>query len=164
MLGRGLGTGARGLLEWAGTMEQRERAALPPFHLAFPVTDLETTRTFYVDLLGCGLGRESDIWIDFDFFGHQITAHRVAGERAAAPTNPVDGKHVPIPHFGAVLAWEAWNALADRLRQAGVTFIIEPYIRFAGQVGEQATMFLQDPSGNNLEFKSFRNQEALFER
>lgn len=136
---------------------------MTPFHLAFPVHDLDATRRFYVDLLGCGVGRESDIWIDFDFFGHQITAHRVSGLAAAAPTNPVDGKDVPIPHFGAVLEWDTWHALSDRLRAAGVAFVIEPYIRFAGQVGEQATMFLRDPSGNNLEFKSFKDPARLFQ-
>lgn len=137
---------------------------MTPFHLAFPVTDLEATRTFYRDLIGCGIGRESDAWIDFDFFGHQITAHRVARPASPAPTNEVDGKDVPIPHFGAVLEWQEWHRLADRLRQAGVAFLIEPHIRFPGQVGEQATMFLRDPSGNHLEFKSFQDPASLFAR
>lgn len=138
---------------------------LPPFHLAFPVTDLEATRAFYGSLLGCQVGRESERWIDFDFFGHQITAHQVDGPgRTGAPTNDVDGKDVPIPHFGAVLDWDAWHALADRLKQAGVAFIIEPHIRFPGQVGEQATMFFRDPSGNHLEFKAFQDQARMFQR
>lgn len=138
--------------------------ALPPFHLAFPVTDLAATRAFYTELLGCGVGRESERWIDFDFLGHQITAHLVDAHRATAGTNLVDGKGVPIPHFGAVLAWDAWHALAERLRRAGVDFLIEPHVRFPGQAGEQATMFLRDPSGNHLEFKSFQDPDRTFQR
>lgn len=138
--------------------------ALPPFHLAIPVADLEAARVFYVDLLGCQVGRESDRWIDFDFFGHQLTVHQVPGRPAPPPSNPVDGKQVPVPHFGAVLEWNAWHALAERLEQASVSFVIEPYIRFAGQVGEQATMFLADPSGNYIEFKSFKDRAGLFQR
>jgi extradiol dioxygenase family protein len=139
---------------------------LPPFHLAFPVTDLDATRAFYGQLLGCPIGRESERWIDFDFFGHQITAHQVdgPGRGAGEPTNAVDGKDVPIPHFGAVLDWDVWHALADRLKRAGVMFIIEPHIRFPGQVGEQATMFFRDPSGNHLEFKSFQDPARIFQR
>lgn len=129
-----------------------------------PVADLEAARAFYVDLLGCKLGRESDRWIDFDFFGHQLTVHQVPGRAGPPPSNPVDGKQVPIPHFGAVLDWDTWHVLAERLTQAGVQFVIEPYVRFAGQVGEQATMFFTDPSGNNLEFKSFKDRAALFQR
>ncbi|WP_428262217.1 VOC family protein [Haliangium sp.] len=137
----------------------------PPFHLAFPVTDLEATRRFYVELLGCRVGRESERWIDFDFFGHQITAHRVDGRAVApTPTNEVDAKDVPVPHFGAVLGWERWHTLAERLRGAQVAFVIEPHIRFPGEVGEQATMFLCDPSGNHLEFKAFQAPERLFQR
>ena len=135
----------------------------PPFHLAFPVTDLEATRQFYVDLLGCGTGRESERWIDFDFFGHQVTAH-LTDRMPAVSTNPVDGKNVPASHFGAVLDWEMWHELADKLRAAGVSFLIEPYIRFEGQTGEQATMFITDPSGNGLEFKSFKNPQEMFAR
>ncbi|ACY15201.1 VOC family protein [Haliangium ochraceum] len=138
--------------------------ALTPFHLAFPVTDLAATRGFYAELLGCGIGREDERWIDFDFFGHQITAHLVDAALASPAGNLVDGKDVPIPHFGAVLEWAAWHQLAARLRQAGLSFLIEPHIRFPGQVGEQATMFLRDPSGNHLEFKSFREPERLFQR
>ncbi len=135
----------------------------PPFHLAFPVSDLEAARRFYVDLLGCKLGRESERWIDFDFFGHQITAHLVAAE-STVDTNPVDGKNVPVRHFGLILDWDHWHALADRLRAAGVTFLIEPYVRFKGEVGEQATLFILDPSGNGLEFKSFQDQSQVFAR
>jgi extradiol dioxygenase family protein len=141
--------------------------SLPPFHLAFPVTDLEATRTFFCDLLDCGVGRESESWIDFDFFGHQITAHLIAppsGRVAIAPAgeNPVDGKQVPVPHFGAVLSWEKWHAMADRLARAGVAFVIAPHVRFPGQVGEQATMFFRDPSGNPIELKSFKDPARLF--
>ncbi len=142
---------------------------MTPFHLAFPVDDLETTRHFYVDVLGCAIGREGDKWIDFDFFGHQITAHRVAradpeSSRGAArgPTNVVDGKDVPVPHFGAVLEWQAWHAMAERLRAAKVGFLIEPHIRFQGEVGEQATLFMADPSGNYIELKSFKDPARLF--
>jgi hypothetical protein len=136
---------------------------LPRFHLAFPVRALEPTRRFYVDLLGCPVGREAERWIDFDFFGHQITAHLAElGEGPA--TNPVDGDEVPARHFGAILAWEDWQALAERLRAAGVRFLIEPRIRFEGEPGEQATMFVLDPSDNALEFKSFRDDARVFAR
>ncbi|AKT37953.1 VOC family protein [Chondromyces crocatus] len=136
----------------------------PPFHLAFPVTALETTRHFYRDVLGCALGRESDRWIDFDFFGHQITAHLVEQADASVATNPVDGDDIPVRHFGAVLPWDDWHALRDRLREAGVRFLVEPHVRFPGEVGEQATMFIKDPSGNALEFKSFKDLASLFAR
>jgi extradiol dioxygenase family protein len=136
---------------------------LQPFHLAVPVQDLAAARRFYGELLGCPEGRSSPEWVDFDFFGHQLVAHLDHEGRAATPLyNPVDGKDVPVPHFGIVLEWEAWHRLAARLREAGVRFGIEPGIRFAGQVGEQATMFFQDPSGNALEFKSFRDPSNLF--
>lgn len=134
---------------------------IPPFHLAFPVTDLEATHDFFTRLLGCTIGRTSERWIDFDFFGHQITAHLV-DELPAVATNPVDGKQVPSSHFGAILDWDAWHELADRLREAQTIFLIEPYLRFPGEVGEQATMFITDPSGNGLEFKSFRNPDTVF--
>ena len=138
---------------------------MPPFHLAFPVTDLAATRFFFTDVLGCQVGREDDRWIDFDFFGHQITAHLVAPDALmSAPSNSVDGDSVPARHFGVVLAWDDWQRLADRLQGVGVTFLIEPRVRFAGQVGEQATLFITDPSGNALEFKSFRNPDQLFAR
>lgn len=138
---------------------------MQPFHFAFPVRDIEETRSFYVDRLGCKVGREAASWIDFELFGHQISAHlRPELAEQIAFTNPVDGDAVPIPHFGVVLAWTEWHALADRLREAGTEFRIEPRIRFAGEVGEQATMFFLDPSGNALEFKSFRDPERLFAR
>lgn len=135
---------------------------MPPFHLAFPVNDLDATRRFYVGLLGCREGRSAEKWIDFDFFGHQISAHLRPDECAAARTNVVDGDQVPVRHFGAVLDWDDWHALADRLKQEGIEFIIEPHIRFKGEIGEQATMFILDPAGNALEFKSFKNPENLF--
>ena len=135
----------------------------PPFHLAFPVTNIAATREFYTSLLGCRVGRESTRWIDFDFFGHQVTAHCV-DQMPAVATNPVDGHEVPSSHFGVVLEWSAWHHLADRLKAAEIEFLIAPYIRFRGEVGEQATMFIQDPSGNGLEFKSFKNPESLFAR
>jgi hypothetical protein len=132
-----------------------------PFHLAFPVRDVESTRAFYHGLLGCPVGREAERWIDFDFFGHQLSAH-VAGEDVLA-TNAVDGDDVPVRHFGVVLSMERWRALAERLRAAGVEFLIEPRIRFAGGVGEQATLFVRDPSGNALEFKAFEDPLRLFQ-
>lgn len=134
----------------------------PPFHLAFPVTDLEAARSFYVDLLQCPTGREAERWIDFDFFGHQITAHLIDAPEPGTPTNPVDGKAIPARHFGVILDWDDWHTLAMRLHNARIRFIVEPCIRFAGETGEQATMFLQDPSGNHLEFKSFRDPEQVF--
>ena len=134
----------------------------PPFHLAFPIDDIETTRTFYVDILGCTTGREATKWIDFDFYGHQISAHVTNGKRDHVPTNLVDGKQVPVSHFGAILEWSAWHQLADRLKAANIDFIIAPYIRFEGLPGEQATMFFLDPSGNALEFKSFKDQAQVF--
>lgn len=133
----------------------------PRFHLAFPVHDLEAARDFYAGLLGCGVGRESGRWIDFDFHGHQITAH-LAEEAEPSPVNPVDGDRVPVRHFGLILAREDWERLAQKLRGADVQFLIEPRIRFAGRPGEQATMFLRDPSGNALEFKSFADDSAIF--
>ena len=133
-----------------------------PFHLAFPVHDLDAARTFYGGLMGCAEGRSSDHWIDFDLYGHQIVAHLDPAARPAGTTNPVDGHDVPVPHFGVVLAMADWQALAGRLRAAGVSFGIEPHIRFKGQVGEQATMFFRDPSGNALEFKAFADDAMLF--
>ena len=135
-------------------------AALAPFHLAFPVADLDRTRAFYGGLLGCPEGRSSPEWIDFDLFGHQIVAHLAPGR--TEHHNEVDGHNVPVPHFGVVLDWNDFHALAARLRDGGVKFVIEPGIRFAGQVGEQATMFFRDPSGNALEFKAFRDRAQLF--
>jgi hypothetical protein len=133
-----------------------------PFHLAFPVDDLAAARHFYGDLLGCREGRSSAQWVDFDFWGHQLVAHLSPGEVGRAATNPVDGHAVPVRHFGVVLDWEAWHRLADRLRGEATSFLIEPGIRFAGQVGEQATMFFLDPAGNALEFKAFRDPSQLF--
>jgi extradiol dioxygenase family protein len=133
----------------------------PPFHLAFPVTDLERTRAFYGGLLGLREGRSAPTWIDYDFFGHQISAHLVSAS-AAAPCNEVDGDDVPVSHFGAVLPWESWEALHRRLAAAGVAFRIAPRVRFRGEVGEQGTFFVLDPSGNALEFKSFRDPARLF--
>ena len=137
---------------------------LAPFHLAFPVNDLAAARKFYGGLLGCAEGRSSDQWIDFDFYGHQVVAHLAPDELGKSATNPVDGHAVPVRHFGAVLEWQAWHDLADRLKAAGVSFLIEPGIRFVGQVGEQATMFFLDPSGNAIEFKSFRDPSQMFAR
>lgn len=134
----------------------------PPFHMAFPVTDLEATRRFYAGLLGCRVGREAARWIDFDFFGHQISAHLVDAPETRAPTNPVDGKDIPVRHFGAILEWGAWHALADQLKAAGVAFLVEPHLRFVGEPGEQATLFVVDPSGNALEFKSFKDMARVF--
>ena len=136
---------------------------LAPFHLAFPVDDLAAARAFYGGLLGCPEGRSSSEWIDFDFFGHQIVAH-LAPKKAADHHNPVDGHDVPVPHFGVVLDWDDFHSFAARLRDGGVKFVIEPYIRFAGLVGEQATMFFRDPSGNALEFKAFKDRSQLFAR
>ena len=136
--------------------------SLPPFHLAFPVDDLAEARRFYGEVMGCGEGRSSDEWIDFDFHGHQIVAHLAPGRAGDRASNHVDGHGVPVPHFGLVLSMEQWEALADRLRNRGCQFVIEPTIRFKGQPGEQATMFLRDPSGNALEFKAFADIGKLF--
>jgi uncharacterized protein len=136
---------------------------MQPFHLAFPVHDLDAARAFYGGLLGCREGRSSEQWIDFDLFGHQIVAH-LAPRAGDAGDTPVDGQQVPVPHFGVILAWEAFGPFAGRLRDAGVEFVIAPYLRFAGQPGEQMTMFFRDPSGNALEFKAFRDPAAIFER
>ena len=133
------------------------------FHLAYPVKDKEITRAFYANILGCEQGREADTWIDFDFFGHQVSFHvKPEAFTEAEPTNAVDGKDVPVRHFGAVLSWDEWHALRDRLIAAGTDFIIAPYIRFKGETGEQATMFFLDPSGNALEFKSFKDPSQIF--
>ena len=135
---------------------------MPPFHLAFPVRDLASARAFYGGLLGCAEGRSSDEWIDFDFYGHQVVAHLAPAELKKAETCQVDGHDVPVRHFGVILDWADWETLADSLRRAGTRFVLEPQIRFAGQVGEQATMFFLDPSGNALEFKSFRDMSRIF--
>ena len=132
-----------------------------PFHLAFAVNDISETEAFYAGVLGCDVGRRSDRWIDFDFFGNQITAHVIDGPGMAG-NNDVDGDQVPVPHFGAILGWDDWHELADNLRAADIEFVIEPRIRFQGQVGEQATLFFHDPSGNALEFKSFKDESRVF--
>jgi extradiol dioxygenase family protein len=136
---------------------------MQPFHLAFPVRDLESTEHFFVDVLGCRVGRRAELWIDFDFWGHQISAHVRPEELRAAHTNEVDGDAVPVRHFGVVLTMEQWHELADRLQQRDVDFLIEPHVRFEGEPGEQATMFVLDPSGNALEFKAFADMGELFE-
>ena len=141
-------------------------ASLTPFHLALAVPDLERARAFYGDVLGCAEGRSAATWIDFNFYGHQLVVHQVsspaAEERAAKAHNSVDGHHIPVPHFGVVLHWQDWQALADRLKALQVDFIVEPHIRFAGQVGEQATLFFCDPFGHALEFKAFKDLGRLF--
>ncbi len=138
--------------------------SLRPFHLAIPVNDLEAARAFYCELLDCGTGRESGRWIDLDFFGHQVTLHLVDEGLSGTETNPVDGDSVPARHFGVVLEMDQWKELAARLEDAGTEFVISPRIRFRGEIGEQATMFIQDPSGNAIEFKSFADQAQLFAR
>ncbi len=134
-----------------------------PFHLAFPVDDLAAARGFYGGILGCAEGRSSGQWVDFDFFGHQIVTHLIVGGGDAG-SNPVDGHKVPVPHFGVVLTMEQFELLATRLELAGVVFGIAPYTRFAGEAGEQKTMFVRDPAGNALEFKAFANDAMLFAR
>ena len=147
----------------AGLRQNRGMTDLAPFHIAFPVDDLDAARHFYGRILGCPEGRSDPDWIDFNLYGHQIVAHRVDAKRAGvAGHNPVDGHAVPVPHFGVVLPPAEWHALADRLRAHGVTFVIEPHTRFAGQPGEQSTMFFHDPAGNALEFKAFADLGQLF--
>jgi len=138
--------------------------SLRPFHLAFPVRDIAEARAFYGGVLGCREGRSADDWVDFDFYGHQIVAHRVERAGGDAGGNPVDGHEVPVPHFGVVLEIGAWRALAARLLAEDIAFEIEPQIRFAGEPGEQATMFFRDPSGNAIEMKAFAELDALFAR
>ncbi len=136
---------------------------IQPFHLAIPVNNLEICRSFYRDILNCKEGRSSDIWVDFNFFGHQLVIHyKPVEDQKELHTNVVDGKNVPVPHFGVVLKWEDFNSLAENLKKKKIHFIIEPYIRFEGKIGEQATMFFLDPSGNALEFKAFKNPTQLF--
>ena len=132
-----------------------------PFHLAFPVDNLEKTREFYTKTLGCNEGRSSDRWIDFDMYGHQVVAHLV-DELDQVATNAVDGDDVPSSHFGVILEIEQWNQLADSLVKLGIEFIIEPHIRFKGEPGEQATMFFLDPCGNAIEFKAFKSDDMIF--
>ncbi len=134
---------------------------LSPFHLAFPVDDLDAARRFWGGIMGCPEGRSSDHWIDFDFYGHQIVTH-LTTTAIDQTSNPVDGHNVPVPHFGIVLGMKEWKALAARLTDAGVEFAIAPYIRFEGQPGEQATMFFRDPAGNAIEMKAFADRSKLF--
>ncbi len=135
----------------------------PRFHLAFPVDDLDAARGFYGDVLGCPEGRSADHWVDFDLFGHQIVAHLVE-QRSERAVNPVDGDEVPVPHFGLLLTPGDWRTLADRLVAAEIEFVIEPHTRFAGEAGEQSTMFVLDPAGNALEFKAFADDSMIFAR
>lgn len=137
-------------------------ATISPFHLAIPVYNLSDCRIFYRDILGCEEGRSSDHWVDFNFFGHQLVIHFKPKSDEAIHTNPVDGKDVPVPHFGVVLPWDIFQDFSENLRIKNVQFVIEPYIRFEGLVGEQATMFFYDPSGNALEFKAFKDVAQLF--
>ncbi len=135
---------------------------LTPFHLAIPVDDVAKARVFYTQTLGFEEGRSSDHWVDYNFFGHQLVIHYKPKEEAEIYTNPVDGKDVPVPHFGVVLDWEQFWEFADVLKAAAIEFVIPPYIRFEGEVGEQATLFFKDPCGNALEFKSFKDMTQLF--
>jgi len=138
-------------------------ATISPFHLAIPVYNLEACRIFYREILNCEEGRSSEHWVDFNFYGHQLVIHyKPKEENDNSHTNPVDGKNVPVPHFGVVLPWDTFHELASLLKQKNINFIIEPYIRFKGQIGEQATMFFKDPSDNALEFKAFKDLNQLF--
>ncbi|MBJ9978099.1 VOC family protein [Pseudomonas sp. S75] len=138
--------------------------SLSPFHLAIPVYDLPAARAFYGETFGLAEGRSAAAWVDFDFYGHQLVIHEhpKTASQESAHTNAVDGHDVPVPHFGIILSWDEWEALADRLTARQTQFVIEPYVRFKGQVGEQATMFLFDPCGNALEFKAFKDMSQLF--
>ena len=133
-----------------------------PFHLAFPVLNIQETKDFYGNVLGCKIGREDKKWVDFNFFGHQLYAHVKPDELNNTKKNEVDGKSVPVRHFGVILTWEDWNILSEKLKSIGTSFIIDPYIRFEGEVGEQGTMFFLDPSGNALEFKTFKDPSQIF--
>lgn len=139
-------------------------SSLQPFHLAVPVDDLSSTRQFYGQFLGMAEGRSCEHWIDWDFFGHQFVTHLNKEKATQKITNQVDGHGVPVPHFGVVLEWNAWHQFAEKLKKNSIKFVIEPYIRFKGEVGEQATMFFCDPSGNALEFKAFKDISRLFAR
>ena len=137
-------------------------SAITPFHIAIPVHNLNECRTFYREVLNCSEGRSSDHWVDFNLFGHQLVIHYKPKSQEDLHTNPVDGKNVPVPHYGVVLPWDTFNSFSEELKKKGVAFIIEPYVRFEGQVGEQATMFFLDPAGNALEFKAFKDMGQLF--
>lgn len=136
--------------------------ATTPFHIAIPVHNLDECRTFYREVLNCSEGRSSDQWVDFNLFGHQLVIHYKPKSNDDLHTNPVDGKNVPVPHYGVVLPWNIFQEFSQELQEKGVEFIIEPYIRFEGEVGEQATMFFLDPAGNALEFKAFKDMSQLF--
>lgn len=140
----------------------KDATSISPFHLAIPVSDLAASRKFYGELFGCNEGRSADTWVDFDFFGHQLVCHVDEEKVAQRISNPVDGHDVPVPHFGIILTMDCWRKLADQLTERNTEFVIEPYIRFEGQPGEQGTMFLNDPSGNALEFKGFSDLSNLF--
>ncbi len=146
------------------TFPTKKMRKIQPFHLAIPVLDLPKLRTFYRDILGCVEGRSSGRWVDFDFFGHQLVIHHQENLdiQAKKAINPVDGKAVPVPHFGVVLTWDQWHGLSNRLKNENIEFIIEPYIRLEGEVGEQATFFFYDSEGNALEFKAFKNEDQIF--
>ena len=133
-----------------------------PFHLAFPINDIEETKSFYKKHFNCEIGREDKKWVDFDFYGHQLSAHLRPEELKNTKKNSVDGKDVPVRHFGVILEWETWHQLSSKLKENNIDFIIDPYIRFKGEGGEQATMFFLDPSGNALEFKSFKDSSQVF--
>jgi len=135
---------------------------ITPFHVAVPVHNLEQCRTFYRDVLGCEEGRSAEQWVDFNFFGHQFVIHYKPKSEEDTHTNPVDGKNVPVPHYGVVLPWETFQTFSKNLIEKGIDFVIEPYIRFRGEPGEQATMFFLDPAGNALEFKAFKDMGQLF--
>lgn len=150
------------VLRYKGSINSTETVVTPYFHLAFPVNDLAAARKFYGDVLGCEEGRSSPEWIDFDLFGHQIVAHLQPAALGDKASSAVDGHEVPIPHFGLIMDMASWEKLAERLKKAGTTFVIEPYVRFAGLTGEQATMFVRDPAGNALEFKAFRDMGQIF--
>jgi len=135
---------------------------ITPFHVAVPVHNLDECRTFYRDVLGCEEGRSAEQWVDFNFFGHQFVIHYKPKSEEDTHTNPVDGKNVPVPHYGVVLPWETFQTFSKDLIEKGIDFVIEPYIRFKGEPGEQATMFFLDPAGNALEFKAFKDMGQLF--
>ncbi len=137
---------------------------MPRFHLAFPVDDLDAARSFFLDMIGCREGRSAPRWVDFDFFGHQLSAHLREPQLEAAAKNTVDGDRVPVRHFGLILQWTDWEELRAQLQDRGAHFVIEPKVRFQGKPGEQATMFVQGPSGNVLEFKAFRSEKDIFAR
>ena len=138
--------------------------SIRPFHLAFPVKDIKEAKSWYTKVLGCSLGRESETWIDFNFFGNQISAHLAKDSEEFLSKNIVDKKEIPLRHFGIIMEWESWENLSNRLKKIEVDFIIDPYIRFKGQSGEQGTMFIKDPSGNFLEFKTFKEDSRIFEK